>query len=67
MTRPKKDAPRATIYLVKPGRGEWFGTAGLYVGETTDRVVLKIGEAVKGFLWADVDPVEMRETGTSEQ
>jgi hypothetical protein len=62
MKRPAKDVKRDVLYLVKPGRGDWFGTAGGYVGETATHVVLRIGEAVKGFAWEDVDPVAMHET-----
>lgn len=62
MKKPDEDK-RNTLYLVKPGRGEWFGTAGQYVGETADGyVVLKVGDTVRGFKWADVEPVTFKET-----
>lgn len=62
MTRPKKDEKRSALYLVTPGRGEWFGNAGLYVGETDGFVVLDIGDNPRGFRWEDVEPIVTRET-----
>lgn len=65
MKRPGKDEKRVPLYLVQPARGEWFGTAGQYIGETPTHVVLKIGDGARGFLWSDVEPVLFKETEAS--
>ena len=62
MKRPVKDQKRDTLYLVKPARGEWYGTAGQYVGETPEYVVLRVGEVVRAFTWGDVEPVVFHQT-----
>lgn len=62
MKRPAKDAKRDRVYLVKPGRGEWFGYAGQYIGETGTHVVIRVGDTIRGFAWEDVEPVALLET-----
>lgn len=57
MRKPKEEEERAPLYLVKPRQGEWFGVAGLYIGETDSHVVIRIGDSIKGFPWQDVDPI----------
>lgn len=57
MTKPKDDEKRHPLYVVT----SMGHRAGRYVGETKTHVVLSIGDLAQGFLWSDVEPVDMRE------
>ncbi|HET6917249.1 MAG TPA: hypothetical protein VFH56_14240 [Acidimicrobiales bacterium] len=58
MRKPKAEEPRSKLYLVNV-----IDTLGEYVGETTDKVVLALGQGnVRGYDWAHVEPVVLKAT-----
>lgn len=58
MRKPKPEEKRASLYAI-----DVIDTVGTYVGETDTKIVLNLGDkTVRLYDWANVTPVQMRET-----